>query len=380
MAAFAPFGRDRRLAVAVSGGADSMALAVLLAAWGGPRALIVDHGLRPESAAEAALTSVRLAGLSIGSDVLALSISGATSGRVSAEQARDARYAALETYCAEAGLPDLLIAHHARDQAETIALRTSRGSGASGLAGMASVAFTDKVRRLRPLLRVEPARLRATLRAAGVEWVEDPSNRDLATPRARLRAAGPSPADDGVAAAHRRRTEQGVAAELAAVATLLPCGAAFVAAPALSPAALSALIWTVGGGRHPPRPASVAALAPRLRPATLGGAVIISGRGGWWIGREAGAMAPETRATEWDGRFWRSAGAGLVGPLGADASALRSWSSLPWALLRTVPAIRRDHESLAVPHLAYPDARTCGRVALAFRPARPAAPAPFAVT
>lgn len=391
MAAVGPFGRERRVAVAVSGGADSMALALLLAGWWRPTAMVVDHGLRPESGAEAALTAARLTGLGIAARVLP--VTGLARGPALAERARTARYAVLTAACRDAGLADLLLAHHAQDQAETLLLRQGAKSGPSGLAGMAPVTHGEAVRLLRPLLPVMPARLRATLRRAGAGWIEDPSNTDPATPRARLRAAfaqgnAASVPDlcrtarrQGVA---RREREASIADELARQVSFLPGGVAVIAGPTISAGVLSALIWTISGARHPPGVAAVARLAGRLHPATLHGAVILSTRGGWLIGREAAAQAaavPAQAGAVWDGRF-RLLGApprdGTLGPLGDDAAQLRRWSGLPAALLRTAPAIRCSYGLFAVPSLSYPDRETCRAVPIAFCPPRPTAPAPFA--
>jgi len=391
MAALGPFGAGKRVAVAVSGGGDSMALAILLAGWGQPTALIVDHGLRPESGHEAAITVRRLAARRIAARVLPIKLAR---GPALAERARAARYAALGGACREAGFADLLVAHHAQDQAETLLLRSRAGSGPGGLAGMAAVTYAESARLLRPLLSVMPGRLRATLRAADAEWVEDPTNNDLATPRARLRAAF----REGMGASvpelcrearrfgrERRAGEAAVAAELAQKTALLPEGVAVVLAPSISAAALSALVWTVSGARHPPAQALVARLHGQLRPATLHGTAILRTRGGWLIGREAAALAPAQPAQAgvvWDGRFrlLSSPPSGsAIGPLGEEARRLRRWSGLPAALLRTLPAIWRDQALLAVPHLSYPDRETCDAVPVLFCPQRPSAPAPFAL-
>ena len=391
MAAVGPFGRERRVAVAVSGGADSMALALLLAGWGRPAAMVVDHGLRPESGAEADSTAARLADLGI--PVRVLPLPGLARGPALAERARTARYAALTAACRDAGLADLLLAHHAQDQAETLLLRQDAGSGPAGLAGMAPVTHREAVRLLRPLLTVEPARLRATLRRVGASWIEDPTNTDLATPRARLRAAfdrgDAAPVPDLCRAAKRRgaarrEREALVAEELARLVSFLPGGVAAIAGPAISAAALSALIWTVSGARHPPATLAVARLAERLRPATLHGAAILPTSGGWLVGREAAAQAgavPAQAGAVWDRRFRLLAApphGGTLGPLGDDAARLRRWSGLPAALLRTAPAIRCSYGLFAVPSLSYPDRDACRAVPTVFCPPRPAAPGPFA--
>lgn len=205
MARCGPFEPAPHLAVAVSGGADSLALAVLASDWARTRGgsaigLIVDHGLRPASGGEARTTAQHLRARGIEPRILPLV--GLSRGPALAERARAARYDALVEACRAAGLLHLLLAHHAADQAETVAQRALRGSSSAGLAGIAQVVELASVRLLRPLLAVTPARLRANLRQIGLAWVEDPSNRDPSALRSRLRAglAGHDDAEAAIAA------------------------------------------------------------------------------------------------------------------------------------------------------------------------------------
>jgi tRNA(Ile)-lysidine synthase len=101
-----------------------------------------------------------------------------------------ARYRLLRDECRRRGILHLLLAHHADDQAETVAMRLARRSGPDGLAGMAALVDQPEVRLLRPLLGESRARLTATLLARGVQWLDDPSNVDPRFERARLRAGG----------------------------------------------------------------------------------------------------------------------------------------------------------------------------------------------
>ena len=236
MAPLGPFEPSPHLAVAVSGGADSMALALLARDWvrargGRVTALVVDHGLRPESGVEAAATLERLGGAGIPAQGLVLQ--GLARGPGLAARARAARHAALAAAAVRLGVLHLLFGHHAGDQAETVAMRMLSGSGAAGLAGMAALTEAEGVRLLRPLLTVPPGRLRALLRAACVAWVEDPSNADALALRARLRRARGDAAGEGVltraageAAAARGRaraaSELAVAGELAARVRVYP--------------------------------------------------------------------------------------------------------------------------------------------------------------
>ena len=375
MAPFAPFGPGRRVVAGVSGGADSMALAVLLRGWGEPLAVVVDHGLRPDSAAEAALTAARLGALGIPARVLEL---GLRPGAGAASRARAARYAALLGVCQTEGRPDLIVGHHAADQAETQALRAAAGSGAAGLAGMPPIGWRGEARLLRPLLETAPERLRATCRVGGMAWVEDPGNRDPATPRGALRLgirpmAAVAP-DIGV---RRGVANLALAEELAAQVTLYPGGYASVGR--MSAAAWSALVWTVSGRAHPPPLAGVARLAAAGQ-GTLHGVQV---RGGWAF-REAVAMEapiPAVRAAMWDGRFLMcgTVAGGEVGALGADLTVVRERPGPPAAALQALPALRVDGKLCAVPHMAFAAGETCPSVSIVFRPARPLVDSSFTV-
>ncbi|MFP4360257.1 MAG: tRNA lysidine(34) synthetase TilS, partial [Alphaproteobacteria bacterium] len=164
MAALGPFEPAPHLALAVSGGADSLALAVLAADWlsargGRGTVLTVDHGLRPAAAAEAVWTADMVARLGLAHRTLRWRRPRGL--RVTQASARVARYRLLEAAAAEAGCLHLLLAHHREDNARTIAMRRRRAAG-PGLAGMPAVRELDRVRLLRPLLGCARARLRAT--------------------------------------------------------------------------------------------------------------------------------------------------------------------------------------------------------------------------
>ena len=186
-----------------------MALGVLAHEWARARggrvlALVVDHGLRPDSGAEARRVTGWLGDIGIGHAVL--SWDGPKPAAEIQAAARAARYRLLVDHCRADGVLHLLIAHHRDDQAETFLLRLGRGSGLDGLAAMAAIVETAGGRLLRPLLAVPPARLRATLEARGLPWVDDPSNRDSGFARTRLRGLAPLLAADGVTPGRLGRT------------------------------------------------------------------------------------------------------------------------------------------------------------------------------
>jgi tRNA(Ile)-lysidine synthase len=181
MARLAPFDDRRHLAVAVSGGPDSLALVLLAARWAKHNghtvsALTVDHGLRPESAAEARQVADWLAGRELAHAVLRWR--GAKPATAVQATARAARYRLLVGWCRRNRVADLLVGHQLEDQAETLLMRLARGTGLDGLAAMTPASRLDGVRLVRPLLAVPKARLRATLEAVDQPWIEDPSNLD----------------------------------------------------------------------------------------------------------------------------------------------------------------------------------------------------------
>ncbi len=356
-----PFEPSPLLAVAVSGGADSLAACLLTRDWalsrgGDVLALLVDHGLRAAAAEEIRVTTARLAGQGIPARVLVLR--DLWPGPALSERARLARHAALEGACVEAGILHLVLGHHGLDQAETLCMRLLAGSGVAGLAGMAALAERPGVRLLRPLLDLPPARLRATVQVRGLAWVEDPSNQDASYQRARLRRLRADPEGTGLAtraliAAAFARGQARAAAEradaqaLARSVTISPLGHALWQG-ALPDSALAALLGLIGGSSRPPSAARVRALAAVPHPATLAGVRILpAGRlgEGFLLVREAASLQPPVEATGnaiWDGRFRliRDAGPGLtLGAWGHDAP--RDRAGLPSAALRVQPALRR---------------------------------------
>lgn len=389
-----PFEDRPRLAVAVSGGADSMALALLARDWTAERggtvcALVVDHGLRAASANEARLTVDRLAAAGI--PAILLTLANLRRGPALAERARIARYDALTMACRSDGILHLLLGHHALDQAETLAMRVLRQSGGHGLAGMPALVETPGVRLLRPLLAIPPGPLRGFLQLQGVAWIDDPSNQDLTALRPRLRHGlrGVDPAPLVAAACSaglaRARDEAALAAELAASVSIRPEGFAVTTASRFRPSALAVLLRVVGGNPYAPGSVQVAGLARALRPATLAGVRLLGGRDGWLLIREEAAMAGPVTAVSgarWDNRMRLLAGDGLppgamIGALGDDAAAFRRLSVLPSALLRTLPALRVGKVLLAVPHLGYACEACASGMAFLFDPPSAAAGAVF---
>lgn len=178
-----------RIGIAVSGGADSVALLLLAhAAFPGQvRAATVDHGLRAEAAGEARFVAALCGQLGVPHATLTVTVAGGGEGVQAA--ARTARYAALRQWCRTQGIGHLLTAHHADDQAETILMRLARGAGIGGLSGIRRIiSSADSPVIGRPLLDWRRHELLEIVATAGITPVDDPSNRDAHYDRTHARA------------------------------------------------------------------------------------------------------------------------------------------------------------------------------------------------
>jgi tRNA(Ile)-lysidine synthase len=183
-----PVGADDRLALAVSGGPDSMAMLALAATAfpGQVSAATVDHGLRASAAGECAM--VAQASAALGVDHAALGPDRAIAGASVQAQARALRYRLLIDWAAASAATLLATAHQADDQAETLLMRAARGSGLSGMAGVrATRQASESLLLVRPLLDWRRAELRAIVRRAGLPFVDDPANDDPRHDRTRFR-------------------------------------------------------------------------------------------------------------------------------------------------------------------------------------------------
>ncbi len=332
MRALGPFETTPHIAVAVSGGPDSLCLAVLTHQWTGANGgqttgLIVDHGLRPESSDEAARVATQLRALGI--DAHVLTWAGAKPRRNIQARARAARYHQLLTWCRTQGVLHLAVGHQALDQTETYLMRQRAGSGPDGLAGMAAVSEHQGVRVIRPLLPLAPERLRETLRAADVSWIDDPSNQDENYTRVGIRRElRAKPSLDALsaarrAAAARRHTAEHIVAEILADAVRLSAlgyatldwGAFRHLPPQTAQRCLARVLQCIGGLDYAPRTAQLEALLTHVlgdraaEPRTLGGCLVVSrNEHDLIVCREPAAIAQEVQLEEgydlvWDQRF-----------------------------------------------------------------------------
>jgi tRNA(Ile)-lysidine synthase len=365
------------LALAVSGGPDSMALMHLVAAWAAEPGvaerqrmgsvplivLTVDHKLRSESSAEAAWVKDEAARLSLPHETLVWN--GPKPSTALQAAAREARYGLIDDYLArelrEGSVSDkrrICLAHHEDDQAETVLMRLARGSGLDGLSGMRDEEHVSSAGGgcgytiARPLLRTSKARLIATLEAAGLSWKDDPSNRASEFERVRVRQAletlrglGIGSAEIGRSAWRLSRARRAVIAGAEAAASravklhrglFAEIDAAYLAElpDEYAVRILAHLLRAFGGSAPPARLSQVEQFAARLLPAsgaaqaeTLGGCRIThDGAGLMRIWREWGrvglpALELQPGAQKiWDRRFSVALGAGETEP--ADVRAL----------------------------------------------------------
>ena len=303
------FSARASIVAAVSGGSDSLATLLLLGDHlrrtnpdTALLAVTVDHGLRRESAAEAANVAALCASRGIAHRTMVWSGAKPTTGLAAA--ARAARYRLITQAAAEAGSDMIVTGHTADDQAETVTMRGARGDGL-GLAGMAPATLLDgQVWVVRPLLSTRRQTLRDFLSKQGVDWIDDPTNTDrrFERPRIRTELADDEPrieaALKGAAAAAARRTSLGEAAAalIGAHASLVSpglvrLGPEFLAAgDAETVHTLRVLLAAMGGTSFLPDEGRVRALLMRLRAAPLRTALsrtlVDSRRAGIFLHRE----------------------------------------------------------------------------------------------
>jgi tRNA(Ile)-lysidine synthase len=178
-----------RVALAVSGGSDSIAMFRMVHEWAPASleifALTVDHGLRVAAADEAAQVKRWCCSLGVRCEILKWQGGPITSGIQA--KARQARYDLMSVWCLANQVEVLLTAHTADDQAETVLMRKLRTSTAKSLSGIWPERDWNGVRVLRPLLGLRRAELRAYLNQCGQAWIDDPSNEDMKFERVRMR-------------------------------------------------------------------------------------------------------------------------------------------------------------------------------------------------
>lgn len=372
----------KKMAVAVSGGGDSVALLHLLSRCFDPGevelvAATVDHGLRAEAAEEAAGVGVLARRLGIPHTVLAWRDHD-DSGNLQ-DNARRARFRLLAEWALAQDIRMVLLGHTADDQAETVLMRLARAAGTDGLAAIRRNRTQHGVTFLRPMLGLTRAELRAYLTSNAVTWVEDPSNSDQSFDRVKARQLLPVLEPLGISA----RALAEVADNMGRARDALNWYA-FLAARDMAEVVggsvaldarrfrtlpeeiarrlmIHAIRW-IAGAEYPPRRAPVAAMVAAARAgkaSTLAGCRLVGHSGRVWLCREHEAVQGLRVPAEmlWDAR-WRLVST-VAAPEGAEIAALgadglqrcpdRRLGGLPRAALLSSPALWVGPELVAAP-------------------------------
>ncbi|WP_254701987.1 tRNA lysidine(34) synthetase TilS [Roseivivax sp. THAF30] len=375
------------IGLAVSGGGDSMAMLSLAhnwtRAWGvGLRVVTVDHGLRPGSADEARLVAEECRVLGWPHDVLTWK--GWDGQGNLQDAARRARLSLIDAW--RGGMRDVLFAHTADDQAETILMRLRRGSGVEGLSGMAMVRQASDMRILRPLLNERRETLRFHLRVLRMPFADDPSNDDDRFERVRLRKLLAALDEEGLGvealtrtAARMQRARAALRARAAEVASRIATeewGQVVIARDGFADIErdtqmrlLAAALQFVAGSEYRPRAEALEALLDSClggRGGTLGGALLRIDGAALRIQREPARL--ESLATRvgdgalWDGR-WH------VESLDLQGFEVRALGSLGWSQVPDKPEHGpRFHDALTLPAI-FDEGRLVACAALSFGPA-----------
>jgi len=318
-----PFEAKPHLAIAVSGGVDSMALVKLALAWvqaqgGQLTALHVDHGLRKESAQEAQKVKTWMEELGVPCSVLQWQHGLIASGIQ--EKARDARYRLLLEKCAQEKILHLLVAHHEEDALETLKIRKTAQSGPWGLAGMSACQEFDSTRILRPLLGFTKEGLKEIL--GDHPHVEDPSNQNLKFRRVQVRQEEDLFRESLIETleayqAQRQEQERFLLSAMSVYVSLFQEGYALIDPKfgtnlplVLSLKLLGHVLRCIGGLEYLPRQTGLQLLFDKLQKgvaATCGGCQLKPFQGKILVVREA-RMASQVVSNEapflWDNRFF----------------------------------------------------------------------------
>jgi tRNA(Ile)-lysidine synthase len=383
---FAPVAQHKTIGLAVSGGADSLALMVLAHRWAQsaplPPQLIVyslDHQLRPEAAAEVEMVLREAAHLGLPARGLTWSAQKPNTGI--SEAARAARYALIGQAMAQDGATVLLTAHHRSDQAETVLMRMAHGSGIEGLKGMAALSRVEGVSVFRPLLDLDPKHLIALVAQENLSAAQDPTNDDTSYERVRWRKLLPELAAEGLDGVAISRFAQRMAEADLAIGQMANAafdelvdldgfGAATIsrdAFAALSPAIgrrmLSRVLSVVGGRQKPRALGQVDRLYDSIiadtlhRAATALGAVARVREKTLVISREPGRVLPDdaplnpSSVLTWDERFLYSnlsidshfvASVSEFLPRHRIETVLGAKVTAPSEAIRTTPILRDD--------------------------------------
>jgi len=382
--------RYERVALAVSGGADSTTLMLATAAWAKTHerlddifVLSVDHGLRIEAKAEAQAVCKQAVNLGMNGHVLEWEHDGV--GSSLQEQARKARYQLLGHYCYEHNIEIVVTAHHQDDQVETMLMRLLHGSGIDGLGGMRAESEIYGVKIARPFLSLRRDELRAFLKNQNAEWIEDTSNTNQTFERVRVRTvveqlekAGLK--THGLARSAKRLARAQTALEIEtdrlmrSAVMVFATGYASIDRRLFNMASdetairlLKRLVdWASGGGKTGDEWGAALSEIEHVYDElleggqikkTLAGSVVVGRKKTILIGREYGRMDQSVVVCNgaWDGRFKIEKGAKVqaFGNLIDQDKRVRP-DDLPYFVACCLPAIIKNGDNIYVPHLDEP--------------------------
>lgn len=363
-----PFEATPHIAVATSGGADSLALTLLLHDWivslkGKLTALTIDHKLRPESKEEAYKVKKWLTRYDIDHHILTWD--GEKKKTDLQNQARQARRILLERWCTEHHVLHLFLAHHADDQAETFMQRLLHASGPIGLQSMSPCIYKQFGRILRPLLIYSKKDLQSYLIEKGQEFIEDPSNQNPLFERTKIRSFLPTlqkltSTTDPINKTIEKIQEANEITfnaltqfylshvRLTRLAVLKICKAAFLAESlGLQTLIFSQCLQSLSGHKYPFSSAQILPIieATNLnKNITLGGCLIFMKKDEIWVMREKRAIPKNTpvRTTmlHWDNRFLLTIPKSLLGATVIPQPQLDQTSTEPSYVQETLPCLQ----------------------------------------
>ncbi len=337
-----------------------------------PSVVTVNHGLRPEAAAEAAMVADAAEKHGLSHETLHWK-GWDHSGNLQ-DAARKARRLLMADWAVRRGLSSIALAHTQDDSAETFLMRLARGAGVDGLAAMSPLWAERGVTWQRPMLDMTRAALRDWLRAEGLVWAEDPSNANLRYERVKMRRALTQLAPLGLSAPRLAEVARHLAEARQALDALADAWAArslteqagtVLISPVLWQAPLETqrrliqriLLW-IAPAAYAPRGVQVGQLIAALgagKAATLAGCRFVTDGRGLRALREVKAASPRVRGSLWDGR-WQMLGhipeTAELGALGADGlMQVPDWRKmgLPRAALLVSPALWDENRLIAAP-------------------------------
>lgn len=410
----------RHIAIALSGGSDSMALTLLMVRWAAMHgckitALTVNHGLRYEAASEAMQTHAIMNSHGITHIILNPTLDATI--RNIQQRAREARYSAMSAWCKENNTSHLMAAHTYEDQAETLALQTHRGTSSTSQSAMALISHWNNAALVRPLLGVRKQTLIAWLKSHHYSWVEDPTNASNTYARNRLRR---TISEKEIIANWQHAQDQGALRHAEDVARNEWCNThcdlhafGFIKCNRFAwlgldetqrSDILSRAIMHVSGAHHRPRHHESIRLASRITSlikgkATLGGTIIFWNESHISISRELSRLpAPITlypshtpQHIMWDYRFaltYQLLAPTILAPLGrSGVNHLRqtkhpitsNCENIHSSFLFSLPTLWHLDTVLFVPHIDYrlPDSNASDTFTAHFSPSKPLAGEPF---